>query len=276
MGTHEVFVYGTLLRGESNHHRLAGSTFLGNDSLCYTVLFDQGMYPILRPGSGIVFGERWSVSTATLSDLDQLEGHPVWYQRVFETLDSGAQAWVYLGSESMVRGLSVIPDGNWKTRHAPEAGGMRHRVFMYGSNLLAEQLAERCPEWNHVFMVARLDEHELRFNKKLSDGFCAANVVPKIGCQVWGAVVELTVGDLMRMDQWEGCPGHYVRRRVTVVRAEGESIRSFVYLANPKQVVRYQEEEGPSDSYLKRILNGARNCRLPESYRDEISQRAKS
>lgn len=73
-----IFVYGTLKRGGSNHHYLAGQKFLGE---ARTVpgfrLYDLGGYPGMirhaddREG---VSGEVWSVDADALTYVDGLEG----------------------------------------------------------------------------------------------------------------------------------------------------------------------------------------------------------
>ena len=75
---HLVFVYGTLKRGGSNHHFLAGQRFLGRARTApgFT-LYSLGEYPGLveraddRDG---VAGELWEVDSSALRRLDQLEG----------------------------------------------------------------------------------------------------------------------------------------------------------------------------------------------------------
>ena len=73
-----VFVYGTLKRGGSNHAFLAAQKFLGpaHTAPGFT-LFSLGDYPGLVPSptdrDGVT-GEVWSVDTACLAQLDQLEG----------------------------------------------------------------------------------------------------------------------------------------------------------------------------------------------------------
>lgn len=73
-----VFVYGTLKRGGSNHHYLAGQTFVGEARTRPGFrLFDVGGYPGMIPHAADrdgVEGEIWSVNAAGLADLDQLEG----------------------------------------------------------------------------------------------------------------------------------------------------------------------------------------------------------
>jgi protein phosphatase len=73
-----VFVYGTLKRGGSNHHHLAGQRFV---TTARTVpgyaLYSLGDYPGMVPDPADtdgVTGELWSVEPAALAALDELEG----------------------------------------------------------------------------------------------------------------------------------------------------------------------------------------------------------
>ncbi len=74
----QVFVYGTLKRGCSNHREMADQAFVAE---ARTVpgfrLFDVGGYPGLVPwpeDTEGVEGEIWSVNDATLARLDAFEG----------------------------------------------------------------------------------------------------------------------------------------------------------------------------------------------------------
>ena len=71
--TTPLFVYGTLKRGGSNHHHLAGQTFLGpaRTTPGFT-LFSLGAYPglVAAPADTRgVTGELWSVDAACLARL---------------------------------------------------------------------------------------------------------------------------------------------------------------------------------------------------------------
>ncbi|HXA15181.1 MAG TPA: gamma-glutamylcyclotransferase family protein [Opitutaceae bacterium] len=73
-----VFVYGTLKRGGSNQHYLAGQKFIG---VARTTpgfrLFDLGQYPGMVPVADDrngVSGEVWAVEIDCLEHLDVLEG----------------------------------------------------------------------------------------------------------------------------------------------------------------------------------------------------------
>lgn len=71
-----VFVYGTLKRGEENHHWLAGQHFVA--TACTKPLyrmFDVAGYPgMVRTAIGLAIeGEVWEVSEEGMSQLDLLE-----------------------------------------------------------------------------------------------------------------------------------------------------------------------------------------------------------
>ena len=103
-----IFVYGTLKRGLSNNDLLAASHFISKAVTVQAYGFYSGPdeqslegpcipYLFEQPGEGEqavkVSGEVWEVDEITLSKLDQLEGHPDWYQRIQAPvkLDSGGQ-----------------------------------------------------------------------------------------------------------------------------------------------------------------------------------------
>ncbi len=94
---HRVFVYGTLLRGEVNHHLLQRARYLGphRTEPRFTLLV-LGAYPgLVSGGDTAVFGEVYGVDTAGLHRLDQLEDYPRLYDRRVIATAHGS-AWVYL------------------------------------------------------------------------------------------------------------------------------------------------------------------------------------
>jgi len=73
-----IFVYGTLKRGGSNHHFLAGQKFIGEARTAAGFrLYDLGGHPgmVTQPDdtAGVV-GEIWEVAADALVQLDALEG----------------------------------------------------------------------------------------------------------------------------------------------------------------------------------------------------------
>lgn len=80
---HQVWVYGSLRRGEPNHHYLEDAKYLGvyTTPALYT-LYDLGEYPALLPlGKTCVVGEVYAVNEETLDTLDELEEVPIEYRR---------------------------------------------------------------------------------------------------------------------------------------------------------------------------------------------------
>lgn len=113
--SHLVFVYGTLRKGESNHHYLEHCEMLGViETNPVYALFDLGPYPGLIEGKTSVIGEVYRVDDATLIELDLLEEVPIEYRR--ESIETPfGKAWIYLYQEAPHR-EQLIPSGDWCLR----------------------------------------------------------------------------------------------------------------------------------------------------------------
>lgn len=113
-----IFVYGTLLQEESNHHLLAGARFLGTGATEpeYS-LVDLGPYPAMIPyGRSSVVGEIYEVSPEILEKIDELEGHPEWYRRTsIRLVSDDAATETYVMAPEQVQGQPVISSGNWRS-----------------------------------------------------------------------------------------------------------------------------------------------------------------
>lgn len=116
-----VFVYGTLLAGERNHHVLGGSRLVrAARTPAAFELRDLGHFPgLLRGGTQAVEGEVYDVTARVLADLDRLEDHPTFYHREHIILDDGGVAWSYVLTPDKVAGCPVIDSGNWRHRNRP-------------------------------------------------------------------------------------------------------------------------------------------------------------
>ncbi|RYZ41474.1 MAG: gamma-glutamylcyclotransferase [Myxococcaceae bacterium] len=116
-----VFVYGTLLSGEPNHHLLRGARLVGPaQTLPRFTLYDYGPFPALASGGQhTVAGEVYEVDAPMLAALDRLEGHPRFYQRSPITLDGRARVEAYLFPKARLTGRPIIESGCWR-RHLQE------------------------------------------------------------------------------------------------------------------------------------------------------------
>jgi gamma-glutamylaminecyclotransferase len=111
---HRVFVYGTLLRGQVNHHRLGGAVCLGphRTAPAFT-LYNLGTYPgLVRGGVTAVIGEVYRVDGATLRRLDALEEYPRLYGRILIPTPYG-DTWVY-HYRGVVAARAVVRCGDWR------------------------------------------------------------------------------------------------------------------------------------------------------------------
>lgn len=122
-----VFVYGTLLPGESNHHIVA--PFLAAEppvpGSVRGLLYDAGPYPGLVPDpQGTDVRGMWlSVTPEGLAAMDELEEYygpgdaRNEYDRILvRDAYSGLEGYIYVWGDG--RGFPLIPSGSWKQRLA--------------------------------------------------------------------------------------------------------------------------------------------------------------
>ncbi len=113
-----LFVYGTLLRGERNHPKMATSKFLGETATSNGLeLRDLDRYPgMVKAGRGCVQGELYEIDPPVLAELDELEGHPNHFWRTTISLADGRKVQAYLLGDDFARGAPVIKTGDWLQR----------------------------------------------------------------------------------------------------------------------------------------------------------------
>lgn len=128
--TRKVFVYGTLMKDESNHHYLENGTFLQGATLKGYDMYNVGYFPAIVPGSGKAIGELYEVPLSDMSSIDMLEGEGNLYIRkcgIAEYSGEKTLAYVYEYSQD-VFGLEKI--NSWKEYVW---------YVSYGSNMLFER-----------------------------------------------------------------------------------------------------------------------------------------
>jgi len=113
-----VFVYGTLMQGERNHLLIASDELVGPARTApHYELVNLETYPaLIRGGHTAVSGEVYAVAEDTLVALDELEGHPEYYQRGLIVLEDGALAQAYLLPRHEVVDQPRLLDGRWRQR----------------------------------------------------------------------------------------------------------------------------------------------------------------
>ncbi len=263
-GAVHVAVYGTLKRGECNHHWLRGARFEGRTRVPGLELYNLGEYPMAVPSrdpQARIHAELYRVEASALTRLDELEDYPRLYDRRRLPTADGRIAWIYLGQAHQVRGCRRVPFDDWGATP----------VFSYGSNLDPQQLRHRCAGWDGFGLVGRLDHWRWAINKRsLRDPRLGhAGITPETGATCWGLVHHLSHRDRASLDLMEGVPiAQYEHRSVEVV-CGGERLRVLAYVPHAGVVASGLKA---SPSYAGRILRGAEHHGLPSAWRSWLQQ----
>lgn len=111
-----IFVYGTLRKGESNHHFLESSEYLGIfETEPNYQLFNIGSYPGVIAGNCKVLGEIYRIDNSLLNQLDLYENVPTEYMRESIQTPYGT-AWIYIYQDASKLD-EAITSGNWHYRN---------------------------------------------------------------------------------------------------------------------------------------------------------------
>lgn len=128
----KVFVYGTLMGGETNHRYLENGNFLGNAVIEGYDMYNVGAYPAIVPGDNIIVGELYQVPVGDMASVDMLEGEGSLYLKKCETFRDGegkttfAFVYVYLRDCSGLEKISA-----WNRQYV--------WYVSYGSNMLEKR-----------------------------------------------------------------------------------------------------------------------------------------
>lgn len=121
-----LFVYGTLLKGEANHHVIAPHVLTAEPGAVRGKLYNVGPYPALmlseRVVGGMIAGEWMTVHEAALPGLDRLENYYApgdvrnEYERVrVVDIDGIREGWVYVYVRQDPRLFPEIACGSWRS-----------------------------------------------------------------------------------------------------------------------------------------------------------------
>ena len=115
-----VFTYGTLLKGERNHHLLNDEDYIDIGDIKGFNMFNLGRYPGIKDGDGVVLGELYLVDDQTLHMLDELEEEGTLYIRqktIVHTQKGDFEAFVYIYNLDVLNPV-YIGEGvhDWKKR----------------------------------------------------------------------------------------------------------------------------------------------------------------
>ena len=145
----------------------------------------------------------------------------------------------------------------------------RKVYFAYGSNMSVQRLKARVPSAK-PFGIGTLDDHRLMFRKK-SKRDCSAkcDIAPDIGSTVLGVLFKIDPGEEKALDGAEGLGKGYCKKDVDVSDARGRHVRAFTYCADSKHI---QATLRPYTWYVKHVLAGAEEAKLPKWYIDDLKK----
>ena len=118
----------------------------------------------------------------------------------------------------------------------------------------------RCPD-NKFIKRACLDNYKFVYDGHSSNrGGSVANILESADSIVRGGLYEINKSDLENLDICEGYPGSYDRKKMKVEDDHGNIYKAITYF-------RIGEKIGiPSNEYKKIIIDGAKDCNLPNNY----------
>ena len=258
-----VFVYGTLRKGEVNNSLLKNAACMAEQCWTNGLLYDTGYgYPAMTQSpSSRIYGELYSVTEEELEKLDQLEGYQEGrndnlYVRIQQRVytDKGVyRAFLYIASkENLVK--RKIPNGDWKEYNLLLNKNDSVFYFAYGSCMDNKRFLE--DGFAHYFQnmvgVGVVTNYKLRFTRRsFIDGMGRADIVEE-GGRVEGKVYEIPVKALKEyLYQREGAPKAY-RPTFVTLELNCKMVQALTFV-----VVNKQAETAPPDWYEEEIYRGA-------------------
>ena len=121
------------------------------------------------------------------------------------------------------------------------------KYIAYGSNMVEEQMAYRCPNARLIGM-GQLPNHRLEFYLHATVERSRAH-----GASVPVAVWEIDEEDEKNLDHYEGFPKYYTKHMRKVVMDDGSQIEGMVYIMNMIRplIPHASYYNGIRDAYLK-------------------------
>ena len=121
------------------------------------------------------------------------------------------------------------------------------KYIAYGSNMVEEQMAYRCPNARLIGM-GQLQNHRLEFYLHATVERSRAH-----GASVPVAVWEIDEEDEKNLDHYEGFPKYYTKHKRKVVMDDGSQIEGMVYIMNMIRplIPHASYYNGIRDAYLK-------------------------
>jgi len=135
--------------------------------------------------------------------------------------------------------------------------------FAYASNMNLAQMKERCPGGRLLKLAVLAGYRFVYDGYSVTRQGATANIVKSETESVRGALFEITEKDRLSLDAHEGYPREYDRKVVEVRDADGAAHAAMTYFRPGRALGK------PHPDYERVVLDGARDCKLPEDYVDK-------
>ncbi|MFB4169132.1 gamma-glutamylcyclotransferase [Virgibacillus sp. JSM 102003] len=272
-----VFVYGTLRKGERNHHFLDGAACIFEQCRTNGSLYDtNNRYPTMKESkSSWVYGELYEVTEAQLRSIDRLEGfeeghHDNLYNRTTAPVynDSGGEisANIYTAGQLLHKSTKRIPSGDWLVYNYLKQNDILY--FAYGSCMDDERFKLAGVDQYFVNLKGKgtLNGFEFRFSRSSHDGG-KADLVENSQEKVEGKVYQIPHGALEYLYKREGVYANAYRPAIVSV-----TINKLIYPAITFIGTEKSAETKPTELYATEIIRGGQSL-LSNEYLQKIQQK---
>lgn len=133
--------------------------------------------------------------------------------------------------------------------------------FAYGSNMNFKQMRERCPSSRFIKRAYKEGYKFVYDGRSIKWNAAVANIIEPEENIVWGGLFEINEDNLAALDCYEGYSSKSYDRETIIVKDDEEnSLEAVVYLRKGQRIGT------PDTVYRQTIIQGAKDCGLPENY----------
>jgi len=132
--------------------------------------------------------------------------------------------------------------------------------FAFASNMNQAQMKRWCPASRFLKAVILEGYRFVYDGLSVSWEGATGNIVQSTTESVWGALYEITERDRLTLDAFEGYPRNYDHKDVDVRDREGKIDRAMTYFRTGRPLSK------PHPDYERIVIDGAKECGLPDDY----------